>query len=82
MNIQDTYSYNSIFFDTTLSDDAKVKRAKQLVDNIIANNVKTSTTTESPSELPTVGNTTVSGNTYVSGNTTVSRIKYNPMLVS
>ena len=39
MNIQDTYTYNSIIFDTTLSDDAKIIRVKQLVDNIIANNI-------------------------------------------
>jgi hypothetical protein len=40
MNVEDTYTYNSIIFDTTLSDDAKIKRAKQLVDNIIATNTK------------------------------------------
>ena len=55
MNVQDTYTYNSIIFDTTLSDDAKIKRAKQLVDNIIASNTKR--------------NTDVSGNTITSSTT-------------
>lgn len=41
MNIQDTYTYNSIIFDTTISDDAKIKRAKQLVDNKLSSSNKT-----------------------------------------
>jgi hypothetical protein len=57
MNVQDTYTMNSILFDTTISDDAKIKRVKQMVDNIIATSSKSS------------GNEVVSGNAVVSGNT-------------